>query len=201
MLMTGLTWIHAQDSEDEDLPRPQLHEPTPTPAPGFAEGPATPRILSWGRARQVIILLPPSWEVETQPGPKGTLGIEMKPRAGNLFSFVIDAIPLSEAERTRMSGKGLRLLVENDVERMRPHARDKSIHIDQILGDAGQGYYYSIVDSRAVLPSGEYRYMTSGAYLAGDLLMIPSLVHNDASGAVKTQALETIRSIRPIRED
>lgn len=102
-LITMAPEARSQEPEDEDLPRPQLHEATPTPAPGFAEGPATPRILSWSGDRQLILLLPPSWEAETQRGPKGTLGIEIKPRSGRSFSYVIDAIPLTEAERIRMS--------------------------------------------------------------------------------------------------
>jgi hypothetical protein len=193
--------VRAQEDEDADLPRPRLQDPTPTPAPGFAEGPATPRVLSWGGGRQIVLLLPPSWDAEAERGPKGTLGIEIKPRSGRVFSYVIDAIPLSEAERLRMNGDGLRLLVENDADRMRPHARENHIRLERFLGDAGQGYLYSITDSRASLPSGEYRYMTAGAYLVGDLLMMPSLVHNDASGAVRDQAIKVLGSIRPIRDN
>lgn len=40
--------------------------------------------------------------------------------------------------------------------------------------------------------------MTAGAYLVGDLLMIPSLVHNDASGAVREQAIKALGSLRPV---
>lgn len=191
----------AWSEEDEDLPRPTLTEPTPTPAPGFAEGAASPKVLAWSGGRQIVLLLPPAWEAETERGPKGSLGIRFRPRSGRSFSFVIDAIPLTPAEQTRVSGDGLKLLVENDAERMVPQARESFVRLEPVLGSAGQGYIYSITDARAKLPSGEYRYMTAGAYLCGDLLMIPSIMHNDTSGALKYQMLDVLKSVRPVSAD
>lgn len=203
--LSGLVLVsmphRAGGQDDEELPRPTLEEPTPTPAPGFAKGPSTPRVLSWSGGRQVVLMLPPAWEAETERGPKGSLGIRFKPRSGTSFSFVIDAIPLTPAEQTRVSGVGLRRLVENDAERMLPDARENSVRLERVLGNAGQGFVYSITDARPRLPSGEYRYMTAGAYLAGDLLLIPSIMHNDTSGAVRNQMLEVLKSVRPVNSD
>lgn len=193
--------IRSQEDSDEDLPRPRMIDPTPTPAPGFAAGGSTPRILQWSGGRRIIVMVPQAWDAVAERGPQGSLGIEIKPRSGRLFSLAIDAIPLTPAEQSRMSGDGLKILVESDGSRMLPHAKEKVIRLERVLGATGQGYVYSITDSRAVLPSGEYRYMTAGAYVAGDLLLVPSLVHNDESGAVKTQALEALKSVRPLMDE
>lgn len=189
------------EDDDEDLPRPRLNDPTPTPRPGFAEGRAVPKTLSWSGGRQIVLLLPPAWDAKSERGPKGSLGIRIKPRAGRTFSFVIDAIPLTPAERIRLSGEGLRELVENDARRILPDAMENSARLERVLGDAGHGYLYSLTDKRPTLPSGEYRYMTAGAYLSGDLLFIPSIMHNDTSGAVKDQMLKVLKSVRPVRAD
>lgn len=189
------------EETDEDLPRPRMVDPTPTPAPGFAAGVATPRILQWSDGRQLIVMAPQAWDVVAERGPRGSLGINISPRAGRVFSLVVDAIPLTPAEQVRMSGEGLRQLVESDGLRMLPRASERSIRLERVMGGSGQGYVYSITDSRAVLPSGEFRYRTAGAYLAGELLLVPSLLHNDTSGAVKTQMLEVLKSVRPLGDE
>jgi hypothetical protein len=184
----------ARADDEMGPPPPTLRTPAPTPAPGFATGPATPMVFTARGGRELLLQVPAAWDAKGGPGPQGTIRVDLAPKAGRAFSMQITAIPLTPAETARLQGDGLRNLVRLEGERMLDEARETAIRTEPVLGGFGRGYLYTITDPRPVLPRWEWRYLTGGAYLVGETLLSVSLLTNEGVGAVRMQANDLLRS-------
>jgi hypothetical protein len=64
--------------------------------------------------------------------------------------------------------------------------------VEQLTGAPGPGYYFSATD-REPKP-GEFKYLTQGMLLVGDVIVAFSILTNDAQEKVRDQALAMLKS-------
>lgn len=187
--------VFAAQDTDKDLPRPQMYTPTPEPRPGFALGPAQTTEFRSPAGWTLYGRVPLAWSAEGTPGPDRGVIVLIQPKVGRSFSLQLAAVQLTPAESARLHGEAFREVVRKDGERLLPNAKETSIRPEHLLGEAGEGYIYTLTDPRSNLPSGEWRYHVAGAYVTGNKLVSISMLTNETTGVIRMQVLDLLRSL------
>jgi hypothetical protein len=86
----------------------------------------------------------------------------------------------------------MRHSVQQTADKVKPSATEQYLPVEQLTGAPGPGYYFSATD-REPKP-GEFKYLTQGMLLVGDVVVGFSILTNDAQEKVRDQALATLKS-------
>lgn len=94
-------------------------------------------------------------------------------------------MPSPNAERIRTQ-------VKRAAEHARPQAVEHDINLKELKGASGIGYYFFATD-RAPKPD-EYKYMTQGMILVGDIALAFTILTNDGQDNVIADALSMLKN-------
>ncbi len=143
---------------------------------------------------------PVSWKDDLrQPPHRLPPTIDFKPGTGKPFEILITPIWPMGKDMTPPSAEGIQALVKRVAEHAKPQAVERDINLKELKGPSGIGYYFFATD-RAPKPD-EYKYMTQGAILVGDIALAFTILTNDGQDSVITDALSMLKSAAHAKDD
>jgi hypothetical protein len=171
-------------------------------APGVA--PVAPdagtQLRTYGLPGHGLLLLrvPTAWKDSIQQ-PEGDLPptITFKPPKGDDFAVLVTPIWSPDAGAGPPPADRVRDLVERQGQQVLGSAEESDLTIREIDGPSAHGFIYSLTD-KSVKPGqrqeGNYRYMTQGQLIVGDLMMAVTILAHDKDGPHERAAIEMLKS-------
>lgn len=141
----------------------------------------------------LALLVPDGWTSDVQQPPNRlppTIGF--KPRSGTPFVVLVTAGPSMGPGGKVPEGAAIRLQVVAAAKEAASQSVEGVLPVQAIKGAEGRGFYFAATD-RAPKP-GEYKYLTQGIILVGDISLAFTILTNDGQEAVVRSALEMLRS-------
>ena len=143
--------------------------------------------------------IPAGWkeEVKAAQGSKTNQGsapstVALTPREGAPFEVHVTPIARQRQGASADTAIKMRHSVQQGADKVKPTAMEQYLPVDQITGAPGPGYYFSATD-REPKP-GEFKYLTQGMLLVGDVVVAFSILTNDGQEKVRDQALAMLKS-------
>lgn len=158
-----------------------------------AQDEATVRQYSVPGHGSLQLNVPKAWRVATKSldDPASVL-LRLGPGAGNAFHVQVTSLWLDAGKLAAKTPEQLRQDVERSGEKPLQQAVEKRLVVEELRGDQALGYYYSLTDRAP--KAGEYKYLTQGIFVTGELLTIFTLLYHDANLAEKAQVLRMFAS-------
>jgi hypothetical protein len=145
------------------------------------------------------LALPAGWkdDLKANQAPKGSKGpaattIALTPRDGAPFEVFVTPIARQQAGGSADTAIQMRHNVQQAADKVKPSALEQYLAVEELKGASGPGYYFSATD-REPKP-GEFKYLTQGMLLVGDVVVSFSILTNGAQEKVKDQALAMLKS-------
>src|SRR5690242_2755116 len=139
------------------------------------------------------LAVPAGWKDEVREGERGyPPTIIFTPREGAAFQVLVTPISRPRPDVPVPTGEQIRDSVQRVADQMRTQAVEKELPVLELKGASGPGYYFSATD-KAPLPE-EFKYLTQGMLLVGELAITFSVLTNDGQGNVKDDALAMLKS-------
>jgi hypothetical protein len=161
---------------------------------GSAAAPAVlaPREFALAGHGVLVLAVPEAWTAELESAPdRGPPTVRLRPRAGPRFEILVTALwPAGSA--TLPDEAMLRAEVAAAATAAAPQSVERRLPIEALAGTAVRGFYFSATD-RAPAP-GEYKYLTQGMALTGQVVLAFTVLTNDGQGEVASAALELVRT-------
>jgi len=161
-----------------------------------AKGPMNERRYPLGDYGFFRVEIPLSWKDELQQPPKRLPPtISLSPKAGNPFQILIT--PVWGAKKEVLKDEAIKGFVQDSAERVKPQSVEKTLQLAEIRGTSGNGYYFFSTD-KAPKP-GEYKYLTQGALIVGELIVTFTILTNDNQEEVAKEALTILSEARHLK--
>ena len=145
------------------------------------------------------LTIPPGWkeELKANQASKGNKGpatttVALTPREGAPFQVVVTPVARQKPGASADTAIKMRHSVQQGADKVKPGATEQYLPVEQLTGAPGPGYYFSATD-REPKP-GEFKYLTQGMLLVGDVVVGFSILTNDAQEKVRDQALAMLKS-------
>lgn len=144
------------------------------------------------------LTVPQSWHEEIQQPPNNMPPtITFKPASGPAFQIMVTPIYPARPGIPKPTMQVLKNNMEHTVADIAPQAVEKNITIKELNSPSAAGYYFTATD-KAPAP-GEFRLMTQAELGAGDLVVVVTVLTDDESGAVLSQALAMMKSSKHVK--
>ncbi len=145
------------------------------------------------------LAIPPGWkdELKANPGAKGNPGsapaaVMLTPRDGAPFEVVVQPVARQKPGTSVDTEIQMRASVQQSADKVKPSASEVYLPVEPLAGAPGPGYYFTATD-REPKPD-EFKYLTQGMLLVGDVVVAFSILTNDAQEKVREQALAMLKS-------
>ena len=154
---------------------------TMLPSSASAGAPVTDfPILDAGNLR---LRIPPSWRVESHAVPGLPPTITLTPASGDAFRVILTPLPNLAGPTDPAE---VRRTVEQTGKALLSTAVEDTLQIEQIEGQEGTGYFYSLTDRAFSGQPGDFRHMTQGGMVVGELyLSVTVLAQTPESEALR----------------
>jgi hypothetical protein len=133
------------------------------------------------------LTIPAGWKDE--PKEKS---IALTPRDGPPFQVVVTPVGRQRPGTSADTVIGMRQSVQNAADKVKPRAAEPILTAEALTGAPGPGFYFSATD-REPKPS-EFKYLTQGMLLVGDVIVSFSILTNDGQEKAKDEALAMLKS-------
>ena len=133
------------------------------------------------------LAIPAGWQDE--PKEKS---IALTPREGAPFQVVLTPVGRQKAGASAGTAIQMRQSVQAAADKIKPSAAEAYLPAEPLTGAPGPGYYFSATD-REPKP-GEFKHLTQGMLLVGDVILGFSILTNDGQDQVRDQALAMVKS-------
>jgi hypothetical protein len=145
------------------------------------------------------LAIPAGWKDDLKPNqaPKGSKGpaattIALTPRDGAPFEVVVTPVARQKPGTSGDTAIQMRHNVQQAADKVKASALEQYLAVEELKGASGPGYYFSATD-REPKP-GEFKYLSQGMLLVGDVVVAFSILTNEAQEKVKDQALAMLKS-------
>jgi hypothetical protein len=145
------------------------------------------------------LTIPPGWndELKANQGSKGNQGsgavtVSLTPRDGAPFQVVVTPVARQKPGMSADTAIQMRHNVQQAADKVKPSATEQYLPVEQLSGAPGPGYFFSATDREP--KAGEFKYLTQGMLLVGDVVVGFSILTNDAPEKVRDQALAMLKS-------
>ncbi len=141
------------------------------------------------------LVAPAAWRDSVKKGPRFLPPkILFSPASGG--GFLVQITPGAPGLRglSRADPAGIRRLVEETGHRLLARAIESDLELQGLAGDGVLGFYFSLTD-KAPKP-GEYRHLTQGIALVGELPLAFTILYDDPAAGVRKEAIEMLSRAR-----
>jgi hypothetical protein len=139
------------------------------------------------------LAIPAGWKDELKPNEgKAPATISLTPHEGAPFQVVLTPIALQRPGTSADTAIRMRQSVQDAADKVKPGAVESYLPTEQLTGAPGPGYYFSATD-REPKP-GEFKYLTQGMLLVGDVVVSFIILTNDGQEKAKDEALAMLKS-------
>jgi len=133
--------------------------------------------------------MPSVWQNQTKPTSEPpSVTVRFTPATGNDFDIYVTAVWLDAEKLRNITPDWLRKDVQGEAEKLLPRAVEKVAKLHELRGTQCIGFYYALTDRES--KPGEYKYMTQGIFLTGELLTTFTALHRDMESPDVPKALE-----------
>jgi hypothetical protein len=133
------------------------------------------------------LAIPAGWKDELKEK-----SIALSPREGAPFQVLLAPVARQKPGTSADTAIQMRHNVQQSADKVKPSAMEPYLSVEPLAGAPGPGYYFSATD-REPKPN-EFKYLTQGMLLVGDVVLSFSILTNDAQEKVKDQALAMLKS-------
>ena len=142
--------------------------------------------------------VPTGWKDEVREGDRGMPPtIVFTPREGPTFQVLVTPIWRPRPDVPVPTSEQIRDSVQRVAEQMKTQAVEKELPVVEFEGATGPGYYFSATD-KAPAPN-EFKYLTQGMLLVGELAVTFSILTNDGQEKVRDEALAMLKAATQTR--
>jgi hypothetical protein len=131
--------------------------------------------------------IPPGWKDEAKEKT-----IELSPREGAPFQVVVAPVARQQPGKGADTAIQMRANVQQAADQVKPSAAEPYLAVEELKGAPGPGYYFSATD-REPKPA-EFKSLTRGMLLVGDVVVAFTILTNDGQEKTKDQALAMLKS-------
>ena len=137
--------------------------------------------------------IPAGWkdELKAKPG-SAPATIALAPRDGPPFEVHVTPVARQRPGASVDTAIKMRDSVQQAADKVKPSAVEPYLPVEELVGAPGPGYYFSATD-REPKP-GEFKYLTQGMLLVGDVIVSFGILTNDGQEKAKEQALAMLKS-------
>jgi hypothetical protein len=138
------------------------------------------------------LTIPPGWkdELKEKQG-SAPAAIALTPREGAPFQVVVTPVARQKSGGSADTAIRMRHNVQQAADKIKPSAVEQYLPVEELTGAPGPGYYFSATD-REPKP-GEFKYLTQGMLLVGDVVVAFSILTNDGQEKAKEEALAMLK--------
>ena len=133
------------------------------------------------------LAIPAGWKDELKEK-----SLALSPREGAPFQVVLTPVARQKPGASADTTIQMRHNVQQAADKVKPSALEPYLAVEDLKGASGPGYYFSATD-REPKP-GEFKYLSQGMLLVGDVVVAFSILTNDAQEKVRDQALAMLKS-------
>lgn len=139
------------------------------------------------------LAIPAGWKDELKPNAgKAPATISLTPREGAPFQIVVTPVGRQRPGTSADTAIGMRQSVQDAADKVKPGAVEPILIAEALTGAPGPGFYFSATD-RDPKP-GEFKYLTQGMLLVGDVIVSFGILTNDTQEKVRDHALAMLKS-------
>jgi len=139
------------------------------------------------------LTIPPGWKDELKANPgSAPATIALAPRDGPPFQVVITPVARQRAGTSADTAIGMRQSVQDAADKVKPSAAESILTAEALPGAPGPGYYFSATDRQP--KPGEFKHLTQGMLLVGDVIVSFGILTNDGQEKAKDEALALLKS-------
>jgi hypothetical protein len=137
---------------------------------------------------RLSLAFPEGWKDSSEPLQQPpSVRVRIGPASTGGFDVQVTAVWLDPARLSQATADSIKAGVARSAEEPLRQAVEKTAVLQELRGPQVQGYYYSLTD-RAPGP-GEYKYVTQGTLLTGELMVIFTFLHRDLAMPEKSMVL------------
>jgi len=138
------------------------------------------------------LTIPAGWkgEAKTAQG-KAPAMIVLTPREGAGFQVVITPVARQRPGTSADTAIQMRQSVQDAADKVKASAAESILTAEELTGAPGPGYYFSATD-REPKPT-EFKYLTQGMLLVGDVIVSFGILTNDGQEKAKDEALAILK--------
>ena len=133
------------------------------------------------------LAIPAGWKDELKEK-----SIALSPREGAPFQLVLTPVARQRQGTSADTAIKMRDSVQQSADKVKTGAIEPYLPVEPLTGAPGPGYYFSATD-REPKPN-EFKHLTQGMLLVGDVVVAFSILTNDAQEKVRDQALAMLKS-------
>jgi hypothetical protein len=133
------------------------------------------------------LAIPAGWKDELKEK-----SLALSPREGAPFQVVITPVARQKPGGSADTAIQMRLNVQQAADKVKPSALEQYLVVEELKGAPAPGYYFSATD-REPKP-GEFKHLTQGMLLVGDVVVAFSILTNDGQEKAKNEALAMLKS-------
>lgn len=133
------------------------------------------------------LTIPPGWKDELTEKQ----AIALTPRDGAPFQVSVTPVARQRPGASADTAIKMRHNVQQAADKIKPSAVEQYLPVEELTGAPGPGYYFSATD-REPKP-GEFKYLTQGMLLVGDVVVAFSILTNDGQEKAKDEALAMLK--------
>lgn len=153
------------------------------------------RKFSIERHGTLELVVPAAWKDSLKKGPRFLPPkILFSPASGGEFLVQITPGGPQLSGLTRTNQGEIRKRVEQTGQKLLSRAIEADLALQELAGEGVLGFYFSLTD-KAPKP-GEYRHLTQGIALVGDLPLAFTILYNDQGAAAHRAAIEMLSKAR-----
>ena len=142
--------------------------------------------------------IPAGWQDEVKEGESGTPPtIFLTPREGPRFQLLVTPIWRPRPEVPVASAEQIRQSVQRAADQVKPQAAESFLPVQELTGAKGPGYYFSATD-KAPKPD-QFKYLTQGMLLVGELAVTFSILTNDGQEKMRDAALDMLKRAAQVK--
>ena len=139
------------------------------------------------------LAIPAGWKDELKAGQGSSPPtVALTPRDGAPFEVTVVPIARQKPGASADTAIRMRHNVQQSADKVKPSATEQYLPVEQLAGAPGPGYYFSATD-REPKPN-EFKHLTQGMLLVGDVVVGFSVLTNDGQEKVREQALAMLKS-------
>jgi hypothetical protein len=145
------------------------------------------------------LAIPAGWkdDLKANQAPKGSKGpaattIALTPRDGAPFEVLVTPVARQKPGGSADTVIQMRHNVQQAADKVKKSAVEHYLAVDALTGAPGPGYYFSATDAEP--KPGEFKYLSRGMLLVGDVVVSFTILTNDGQEKAKEQALAMLKS-------
>lgn len=139
------------------------------------------------------LTIPDGWRVSSKSLKRPiALVLHLRPTSGDAFDVQLTSTWLDPAALAKTTPESMRANVQRSADGLLPQAVEKEVTIQELRGAQTVGYYYALADRNPA--PGEYKYLTQGSFLTGQLLTAFTILSRAPGAPQVDQALRNFES-------